>query len=411
MLNHMSLISRLNKMKPPTLPSFNLTHLRLDDAEFLGAGSYASVIKMHGQDGKMYAVKLVRCKHPYWFRERDIYKLLADKPHPTIQVGVVCPFYTTCVDIDTGKPWHDPHDPQNVEANDNKLFIAVLEYVPEKTLGMEKSRCSTRLWPTEWLGCDAPTKGPHLDLTYEQVEGVVAQLLMAQEAYQTQLHLIHRDIKLDNVAIVVRDDILCYGVTEQQLPPPTFVLAKLLDWGFGKVVEDDDGLTNTHEVGTPNTNCPVIDVGNEYNFTVDIYSIALVGLQLLFGYTPGFVTRPHIDDEGGMRECRREMTLHDYLAEYDKFYDQQPRQFPHRGKMLKQSFGEALCMMLQVNENPKDRSRAQVYESQWFLAQKNKWSKMMTFFGSRIARYPHVAQQQQQQQQPQPQLQPQQEEE
>lgn len=115
-------------------------------------------------------VKLSECG-TNWYRERDIYNLLAshhrNQPQQQddiiIKAGVVRPFYTTCVDKRDGTPWYDPQDPTNQQPNWTKLFIAVLEYVPEEALKINKSTLGNRIDVTKWMDPHPPEMGPHLE--------------------------------------------------------------------------------------------------------------------------------------------------------------------------------------------------------------------------------------------------------
>ena len=86
-------------------------------------------------------------------------------------------------------------------------------------------------------------------------------------------HVIHRDLKLKNIMIKKDKNIDTIG----------FVI-KLSDFGFSKVVNEDD-VTGTN-LGSPATKAPEIMIGRDYNAKVDLWSVGVIMFQLFFNRLP-----------------------------------------------------------------------------------------------------------------------------
>ena len=86
-------------------------------------------------------------------------------------------------------------------------------------------------------------------------------------------HVIHRDLKLKNIMIKKDKNVDIIG----------FII-KLSDFGFSKVVNEDD-VTGTN-LGSPATKAPEIMIGREYNAKVDLWSIGVIMFQLFYNRLP-----------------------------------------------------------------------------------------------------------------------------
>lgn len=107
----------------------------------------------------------------------------------------------------------------------------------------------------------------------EPVAGhILTQLLRAlSEAHQ--LGILHRDLKPANVRIY------SYGRDNYR--------AKLIDFGISKSLDDDASLTATGRViGTPRYMAPEQLFGEPHTHAVDLYSLGLLGFEMLTGRDP-----------------------------------------------------------------------------------------------------------------------------
>ena len=86
-------------------------------------------------------------------------------------------------------------------------------------------------------------------------------------------HVIHRDLKLKNIMIKKDKNVDIIG----------FVI-KLSDFGFSKVVNEDD-VTGTN-LGSPATKAPEIMIGRDYNAKVDLWSVGVIMFQLFYNRLP-----------------------------------------------------------------------------------------------------------------------------
>lgn len=86
-------------------------------------------------------------------------------------------------------------------------------------------------------------------------------------------HVIHRDLKLKNIMIKKDKNVDIIG----------FII-KLSDFGFSKVVNEDD-VTGTN-LGSPATKAPEIMIGKDYNAKVDLWSVGVIMFQLFYNRLP-----------------------------------------------------------------------------------------------------------------------------
>ena len=85
-------------------------------------------------------------------------------------------------------------------------------------------------------------------------------------------NVIHRDLKLKNILVKY----------DNKVPEIGFV-AKLSDFGFSKVMDEDITMT---KLGTPATMAPEILQGKPYNKKADLWSIGVISYQLIFKAIP-----------------------------------------------------------------------------------------------------------------------------
>lgn len=92
------------------------------------------------------------------------------------------------------------------------------------------------------------------------------QLLSAVNYLHNELHIVHRDLKLDNVMIDVNDD------------------AKLIDFGFSSFIDDHDELKQPR--GSPRYAAPEIFLKLESTTSVDMWALGIILYYCFTGYFP-----------------------------------------------------------------------------------------------------------------------------
>jgi serine/threonine protein kinase len=91
-------------------------------------------------------------------------------------------------------------------------------------------------------------------------------------ALMNKENVIHRDLKLKNILVKY----------DNKIPEIGFI-AKLSDFGFSKVMDEDITMT---KLGTPATMAPEILRGKPYNKKADLWSIGVISYQLIFKAIP-----------------------------------------------------------------------------------------------------------------------------
>ena len=86
-------------------------------------------------------------------------------------------------------------------------------------------------------------------------------------------HIIHRDLKLDNILIKYTDN------------TKTKFIVKLTDYGLSKQLVSLSKFCNTH-AGTPFTMAPEILNDEEYNYKCDLWSLGVIIYQMFFKQYP-----------------------------------------------------------------------------------------------------------------------------
>jgi len=106
----------------------------------------------------------------------------------------------------------------------------------------------------------------------ELAAGVVLTHMLSALEYMHGLHVVHRDIKCENVLLYKAS-----GPVEQNL-------FKLCDFGFAAI---DHGQGLCDRLGSPDTVAPEVVVGARYGAPVDIWSIGVL-LYMMISATPPF---------------------------------------------------------------------------------------------------------------------------
>ena len=86
-------------------------------------------------------------------------------------------------------------------------------------------------------------------------------------------HIIHRDLKLDNILIKYTDN------------TKTKFIVKLTDYGLSKQLVSLSKFCNSH-AGTPVTMAPEILNDEEYNYICDLWSLGVIIYQMFFKQYP-----------------------------------------------------------------------------------------------------------------------------
>ncbi|CAN5917267.1 hypothetical protein BH11MYX2_BH11MYX2_29220 [soil metagenome] len=106
-----------------------------------------------------------------------------------------------------------------------------------------------------------------------EVGAIVKPLVRALQAAHAK-HVIHRDLKPDNVFLAKRDD---------------HPVVKLLDFGIAKLVRNDNGVSKTATgaiVGTPQYIAPEQAKGYAIDYRADVYALGGILFELLTGRPP-----------------------------------------------------------------------------------------------------------------------------
>jgi serine/threonine protein kinase len=97
-------------------------------------------------------------------------------------------------------------------------------------------------------------------------------------------NIIHRDLKLKNIMVVYNKLNEINLLTDQNIQKHSLnFTAKLSDFGFSKIMEDDSTFSR---VGTPITMAPEVLKNEKYTIKADLWSIGIITYQLLFKTLP-----------------------------------------------------------------------------------------------------------------------------
>lgn len=95
---------------------------------------------------------------------------------------------------------------------------------------------------------------------------ILHEILLGIKAMHDQ-YRIHRDIKSDNVLLSIDGSV------------------KLADFGYATQLTKEQGMRHS-VVGTPSWMAPELIVGLEYGVNVDIWSLGIVAIEIIFGEPP-----------------------------------------------------------------------------------------------------------------------------
>ena len=107
---------------------------------------------------------------------------------------------------------------------------------------------------------------PNKRLTEEEAVIFLKHITEGFKELQNQ-QIIHRDIKPANI-------MLSGGV------------AKIADFGFSRIVEQDDKLDYFSRLGSPLYMAPQILKGEKFSSKCDVWSVGIMLYEMLYGYTP-----------------------------------------------------------------------------------------------------------------------------
>ena len=114
----------------------------------------------------------------------------------------------------------------------------------------------------------------------EEVKAILKQLNHVFVIMEKE-NIIHRDLKLRNIMVIMNNPNQI-NIRPLSSYPINFV-AKLSDFGFSKVMDDD--ITRT-KLGTPATMAPGILMNKNYTKKADMWSVGIITYQLLFKMLP-----------------------------------------------------------------------------------------------------------------------------
>mmetsp|Transcript_23132 Transcript_23132/g.38112 ORF Transcript_23132/g.38112 Transcript_23132/m.38112 type:complete len:438 (-) Transcript_23132:64-1377(-) len=232
-------------MSSGTLP-FSTYHR----AQALGEGTYGSVVCVYNDAGDELALKMFDCDESNetlelgTLRELSILRLLrGSNGHPNIVEMV-----------DIMEPGEEG------DCTNGNLCMAM----PLFTMGDMKRAIKT--------GIVSPGAAGRKQRVH------IAHGLLSAVAFLHDNHIIHRDIKTDNVMLTLADE----ESGDETIKPVLidFSLAKFVD---GKNAVLPPGSTHTGEVGTPTYTAPEVVKKESYGLKSDMWSVGVVLLESLIG--------------------------------------------------------------------------------------------------------------------------------
>ena len=236
------------------MSSGTLPYGKYHRAGALGEGTYGSVVAVYDDDGHEFAFKMFDCDENNetlelgTLRELSILRLLRESnSHPNIVEMV-----------DIMEPGEEG------DCTEGNLCMAM----PMFRAGDMKRAIKT--------GVISPGPAGRKQRVH------IAHGLLSAVAFLHDNHIIHRDIKSDNVMITLPDEESGNGGEEDIIRPVLidFSLAKFVD-GPNAVLPP--GSTHTGEVGTPTYTAPEVVKKESYGLKSDMWSVGVVLLESLIG--------------------------------------------------------------------------------------------------------------------------------
>jgi serine/threonine protein kinase len=130
-------------------------------------------------------------------------------------------------------------------------------------------KCSSSSFEELWVVLEYVAGGKltdllHIDFTESEIAAILQKILKGLELLHDTCHVIHRDVKSDNVLITRTGKI------------------KLADFGF---CSENNGKRRS-VVGTPYWMAPEVIRGVDYDTRVDIWSLGIMALEMADGEPP-----------------------------------------------------------------------------------------------------------------------------
>jgi serine/threonine-protein kinase ULK/ATG1 len=133
-------------------------------------------------------------------------------------------------------------------------------------------------------------RSPKKQLLSEQESRHVLKDVVMGLAHLTNVcHVMHRDIKLDNILVQSKRKNVPRDLVDNGQMPITDYEFKLGDLGLAKAHVDESNMAGTM-CGTPLCMAPEVILGERYNYKADVWSLGALLFQMLTGLYP-FVGR------------------------------------------------------------------------------------------------------------------------
>ncbi|XP_041644951.1 interferon-induced, double-stranded RNA-activated protein kinase-like [Cheilinus undulatus] len=221
-----------------------------DSIENISSGFYGCVFRVRDKlEDKNFAVKIV-CSGGRSLRE---VRTLSDLQHQNVVR------YYTCWEEDEGYHWDTLvgiyRSPQSINTSPPKFLYIKMELCDTKTL-------------ENWIREKNDQSLPDCKRREESLS-IALQLFSGVEYIHSMNH-IHRDLKPANIL---------FGIDRRR--------RKLKIGDFGLVTRDDASMDRTVGQGTPNYMAPEQKTGRNYDRKVDIFSLGLIYLELLWKLSTG----------------------------------------------------------------------------------------------------------------------------
>ncbi|XP_041644950.1 interferon-induced, double-stranded RNA-activated protein kinase-like [Cheilinus undulatus] len=271
-----------------------------DSIKNISSGAFGCVFRVRDKlEDKYFAVKIV-CSGGKSLRE---VRTLSDLQHQNIVR------YYTCWEEDEGYHWdtlgRSSHSPQFINTSPPKFLYIKMELCDTKTLENWIQEKNDQSLP------DCKRREKSLSIALQLFSGV---------EYIHSMNHIHRDLKPANIL---------FGVDRRG--------RKLKIGDFGLVTRDDPLMDRTVGQGTPSYMAPEQKTGRNYDRKVDIFSLGLIYLELLWKLSTGMERAKVFED-----------------ARQQKF----PSEFPQRFFEEKEIIKSMLC------ERPEGRPEASAVKAQ-----------------------------------------------